>query len=235
MTVQIDPVAQVNTIPLSRYCTLFPTKHNKSRYPKALLPISHTWMSHYGSPKPFLGHFVAEVKHASEPRTYPTHFYISEDAMSPQILLSYVTLERLGIIVFKVPNLAATSQVDNLKVPTSPNPSGMRKTAKTVTFWDPLVEVAPSHSSVPSLTSCHDMRKTTYTKVSISSSGTECNTPTKPIKSILVHHLPPKATVPTKSTLKVHSPPGDFPVFYCPGLGRNGIEVSHPQLLWHHW
>ena len=132
MTVKIDPGAQVNTIPLSRYHTLFHTKLNKSRYPKAnvLLPTAHTWMSHNGSPKPFLGHFMADVQHVSEPRTYPTCFYMFEDAMSPQILLSYITLERLGIFAFKVPNLAATSQIDNLDVPTSPGPSGMRKTTK---------------------------------------------------------------------------------------------------------
>ena len=115
--VKINPGAQVNTIPLSGYCTLFPTKLNKSRYPKAnvLHPTAHTWMSHDGLPKPFLGHFMADVKHASEPRIYPTCFYMFEDTTSLQILLSYVTSERLGTVTFKIPNLAAMSQVDNLK------------------------------------------------------------------------------------------------------------------------
>ena len=160
MTNMIDPGAQVNTIPLSRYCTLFPNKLNKSRYPKAniLLPTAHTWMSHDGLPKPFLGHFMADIQHASEPRMYPTCFYVYEDATSPQILLSYTTWERLGIVAFEVPNLAATSQVDYLDVPTSPSPSSMRKTTKTVTFQDPLVEAAPSPCSAPSPTSCHSMR-----------------------------------------------------------------------------
>ena len=36
MMVKIDPGAQVNTIPLSRYCTLFPTKLNKSRAPRPM-------------------------------------------------------------------------------------------------------------------------------------------------------------------------------------------------------
>ena len=115
MMVKIVPGAQVNTIPLSRFCTLFPNKCNKSRYTKAnaLLLTAHTWLSHSGSPKPFLGHFVADVQHVSEPRMYPTHFYVFKDPTSPQILLSYMTSERLGIIVFKVPNLAASSQVDS--------------------------------------------------------------------------------------------------------------------------
>ena len=46
MVVKIDPGAQVSTIPLSRYCTLFPNCLNKSRYPKAkaLMPTGHTWI-----------------------------------------------------------------------------------------------------------------------------------------------------------------------------------------------
>ena len=76
MVVKIDPGAQVNTIPLSRYHTLYPNCLNKSRYPKAkiLMPTNHTWMSHDGLLKPFLGHFITEVSHATEPRTYPVRF-----------------------------------------------------------------------------------------------------------------------------------------------------------------
>ena len=120
MTIKIDPGAQVNTIPLKKYHTLFPNKLTKSRLlnPNALLPTAIIWMSHDGLPKPFLGHFVAEVMHASEPRSYLTHFYIFEDTTSPHILLSYATLERLGINAFNVPNLAVTSWVDNIAVPT---------------------------------------------------------------------------------------------------------------------
>ena len=56
--------------------------------------------------------------HASEPRSCPTQFYVFEDTTSPHILLSYATSERQGIITFNVPNLAATSWVDNIDVPT---------------------------------------------------------------------------------------------------------------------
>ena len=120
MTVKIDPGAQVNTIPLSKYCALFPNKLNTSRFPKSntLLPTAHTWMSHNGSSKPFLGHFVADVMHASEPSLYPTCFYMFKGATSPHLLLSYATSERLGIIVCNVPNLPATSWVDNVAVST---------------------------------------------------------------------------------------------------------------------
>ena len=110
MTVKIDPGAQVNTIPLSRYHVLFPNKFTKSRFPnaKAPLPTNHTWISHDGLPKPFLGYSIVEVMHATEPKSYPTHFYVFEDTTSPHILLSYATSERLGIVSFQVPNLAAT-------------------------------------------------------------------------------------------------------------------------------
>ena len=139
MAVKIDPGAQVNTIPLSRYQKLFPHKINESRYPKpgTLSPTSHTWISHDGTPEPFLGHYTAKVNHMTLPRSYPTRFYVFEDATFSQILFSYTTSERQGILEFKVPNLAAHSHIDTLTVPSSPTPGGWRKTAKCITFCDP--------------------------------------------------------------------------------------------------
>ena len=111
MVVKIDPGAQVNTIPLSRYCNLYSNKLTKSRYPKAksLMPTHNTWISHDGSSKPFLGHFIVEVVQAKEPRTYPIRFYVFEDATNPHILLSYATSERLSIVTFQVPQLGSHS------------------------------------------------------------------------------------------------------------------------------
>ena len=77
----------------------------------------HTWISHNGLPKPFLGHFIVEVAHAKEPRTYPVRFYIFEDATSPHILLSYARLDRLGIVSFQVCNLTATHKIDHVALP----------------------------------------------------------------------------------------------------------------------
>ena len=120
MIVKIDPGTQVNRIPLSKYCTLYPNKLTKSRYPKTktLMPTHNTWISHNGLPKPFLGHFIVEVAHAKEPRMYPVRFYVFEDATSPHILLSYATSERLGIVSFQVLNLAATHKIDHVALPT---------------------------------------------------------------------------------------------------------------------
>ena len=72
--------------------------------------------------------------HVSEPRSYPICFYMFEDAISPHILLSYATSERLGFIQFNVLNLAATTHLGHVALP--PSPSGQRKTAKAVTFQE---------------------------------------------------------------------------------------------------
>ena len=160
MVVKIDPGAEVNTIPLSRYHTLYPNCLNKSRYPKAkaLMPTDHTWISHSGLPQPFLGHFIVEVVHAKEPRIYPIRFYVFEDATNPPNLLSYATSERLGIVQFQVPNLAATHSLDQVAVQT---PGGKRKTAKHVTFQDPISEIEGSHTHRNPPDNCRGKRKIT--------------------------------------------------------------------------
>ena len=119
MSMKIDPGVQVNTIPLSRYWKIFPHKINESRYPKqgTLIPINHTWISHNGKPQPFLGHFIIDVNHTTKPRLYLMRFYVFKNAISPQILLSCTTSECLGILKFKVPNLAVHSHIDVIPVP----------------------------------------------------------------------------------------------------------------------
>ena len=170
-------------------------------------------MSHDGSPQPFLGHFVTEVQHATQPRSYPTHFYVFEGATSPQILLSYMTSERLGILEFKVPNLAATFQIDDLSVPPSPTPSSKKKTAKHVTFSDRLVHQNQTFST-PSPQGLNDKRKTTSLQESFGNNtyirGTQhksqSNTPVNLPQPALVHHCLPKAVIPIKSALKAQLP-----------------------------
>ena len=160
MVVKIDHGPHVNTIPLSRYRQLFPNHLSKSRYPKvkSLMPTNHTWMSHDGLPKPFLGHFILDVAHTKEPRMYPVRFYVFEDATNPPNLLSYATSERLGIVQFQVPNLAATHSLDQLAVST---PGGKKKTAKKVTFQDPISETEGSHTCSNPQDNRRGKRKTT--------------------------------------------------------------------------
>ena len=77
----------------------------------------------------------------------------------PLILLtSYATLEKLGIVQFQVPNLAATHHLDQVAVQT---PGGKRKTAKQVTFQDPICEIEGSHTSSNPPDDHHGKRKST--------------------------------------------------------------------------
>ena len=55
---------------------------------------------------------------------YPFQFYVFEDAPNPHILLSYTTSERLGIVSFQVPNLAATHSIDQVAIPDPPATRG---------------------------------------------------------------------------------------------------------------
>ena len=157
--------------------------------PRTLSPTSHTWILHNGSPKPFLGHFVTEVQHATLPKTYPTHFYVFEDTTSLQILLSCAKLERLGILQFKVPILVAHSQVDSLSVPTSPAPGSLRKTTKCITFHD-LIDLAQPHSAFQTQ-GLSSLRKTSTSsvKVSFHNPATTINS-TKHKRPHLLHYNP---------------------------------------------
>ena len=72
------------------------------------------WPSHYSrtrSPRCWgrspRGQFIAVVNHASQPRLNPMQFHVFQDAMRLHILLSYATMECLGILKFKVNNLSA--------------------------------------------------------------------------------------------------------------------------------
>ena len=58
------------------------------------------------APQPFLVQLITDVQHKLKPRSYPTHFYILHDLISPQILLSCITSDQLGIMEFRVPSEA---------------------------------------------------------------------------------------------------------------------------------
>ena len=107
-----------------------------------------------------LGQFITSVRHASQSRSYSTWFYAFKDTMSPKIPLSCATLECLTILEFKVPNLVAQLHIDAVTLPNTPNPGGLRKTAKCITFLDPLLSLLhhtphPHGNSPP-----HSIRKT---------------------------------------------------------------------------
>ena len=84
MNVKINPGAQVNTIPLSQYWMIFPHKISETRLPKpsTLSPTSPYLDLPQWFPKFFLGYFIADIQHATLPRSYPIQFYIFKDATS---------------------------------------------------------------------------------------------------------------------------------------------------------
>ena len=239
MAVKIDPGSHVNTIPLSRYHTLFPNCLNKSRYPKAKakMPTGHTWISHDGLPQPFLGHFIVEVAHAKEPRMYPVRFYVFEDATNPPNLISYATSERLGIVQFQVPNLAATLSLDQVAAQT---PGSKRKMTKQVTFQDSISEIEGSHtSSNPPDNYCGKRKTTVLTKgeEALTSSHSKTTSATKEVKvgsSIYPRTIPPPK-VPNSlasktirhSTLAIPPPSITKSILCCPEVQSLPVTSSH--------
>ena len=126
---KVDPGAEVNTIPLSRYRKLFQKNFTKAGNIKknVLHPTSHLWSSHDSKPQQFLGYFIINIHHKTISKTLPFRFYVFQDTTNPPILLSYSASERLGIIEFKVPNEAPSAiAVDTIT------------TNKKVTFSNPL-------------------------------------------------------------------------------------------------
>ena len=109
-------------------------------------------------------------------------FYEFEDATNPPNFLSYATSERLGIVLFQIPNLAATHSLDQLAVQT---PGGKRMTTKQVTFQDPISETEESHTSSKPPDNCCGKRKTTVLskgEEALTSSHSNTNSATKEVK-----------------------------------------------------
>ena len=159
-----------------------------------------------------------------QPRSYPMCFYVFEDSTSPQILLSYVTLERLGILEFKVPNLAATSQIEDFSVPTSPTPSGKGR----------LLKASPSVTTQ----GLSNKRKTTSLQLSFGNNsyirGTECKVLNYPNKSTPASHCPPLP--PQSHNAHQVSPQdtvvqGNFPLFHLCGQDIMALKQAFPNSL----
>ena len=110
LPVKVDPGADINTIPLSQYITLFPNHFTRDGQLKknALRSMASTWSPHDGTTKQFLGYFTIDIQHKTSPQILPLTFYISKDISRPFTLISYPVSIHLGIVDFKVPNEAGT-------------------------------------------------------------------------------------------------------------------------------
>ena len=137
--VKVDPGAEANIIPLSRYRSLFPhhfhtngtLRANSFRKSKA------TWSLHDGTTHKFIGFLMIDIQHKTRPDAIPISFYVFKDSTRPSTLLWYAASIHLGILEFKVPmearsyNINAISKkksvsfthlyvaVDQLKLPTA--------------------------------------------------------------------------------------------------------------------
>ena len=127
--VKVDSGAEINTVPLSKYKKLFPAHVTKSGNlkSKALYPTTNKWAAHDMTPQRFLGYFITDIQHKSQPDILQVRFFVFKDNTSPQILLSYSASIRLGIMEFKVPNEAPVTALD-----------AITQHKKCITFSNPL-------------------------------------------------------------------------------------------------
>ena len=86
---------------------------------------------HDKTPQQFLGYFIADIHHKTQPEVLSIRCYVFKDTTSPKSLLSYVASERLGIVKFQIPNEAPSIALDTIS------------TKKHVTFRTPLHTYRP--------------------------------------------------------------------------------------------
>ena len=107
LPVKVDPGADINTIPLTCYKTIFPQHFTRDGHLKknVLRSTAGTWLLHDSQKKHFLGFFTIDIQHKTLPRLILLS-YIFEDTTNPFLLLSYSASIHLGIVEFKIPHKA---------------------------------------------------------------------------------------------------------------------------------
>ena len=133
LPVKVNPSRDVKTMPLMEYRKLFPAHFTKAGNlkQKSLHPTRHMWTVHDETPQQFLGYFIADIHHKTQPEVLPIRFYIFKDTTSPRILLSYATSERLGNVKFQIPHEAPSIALNTIS------------TKKHVTFRMPFHTYRP--------------------------------------------------------------------------------------------
>ena len=138
---------------------------------------------------------------------------------------------------FKVANVAAHSHIHTLNVPTSTTPGSLRKTAKHMTFHDPLIDLNQPHCTIPSQ---GGLRKTATLKISLKDpinstmNGTQHKKPQNNMVKPLLDLKTPICHAPTtkpKPSFKVKLTKGTSHNLHHYGPGYSCPEVRHPRLL----
>ena len=114
LPVKVDPGADANIIPLSRYRFLFSHHFHSNSTLKAnsLRKSKATWSPHDGTTHKFIGFFTVDVQHKTKPDVIPISFYVFKDSMRPFTLLSYSASIHLGILESKVPSEARSYKIN---------------------------------------------------------------------------------------------------------------------------
>ena len=138
LPVKVDPGADINTIPLTHYKTIFPQYFTRDGHLKknVLKSTASTWSLHDGQRKHFLGFFTVDIQHKTLPKLIPLSFYIFQDTTNPHLLLSYSASVHLGIVEFKIPNEAKANAMVSSVTNTRVN--------KKVSYKDPLCSSTPA-------------------------------------------------------------------------------------------
>ena len=138
LPVKVDPGADINTIPLTCYKTIFPQHFTKDSHLKknVLRSTASTWSLHDGQRKHFLGFFTVDIQHKTLTKLIPLSFYIFQDTTNPHSLLSYSASIHLGIVEFKIPNEAKANAMVSSVTNTREN--------KKVSYKIPLCSSSPA-------------------------------------------------------------------------------------------
>ena len=121
LPIKVDPGADVNTIPLRQYRSLFPkhfTPYGPLK-PHTLRSTQCTCSPHDDETQSFLGFFTTQFQHRTTPDIIPITFYIFEDSTRPYTLLSYPASVHLSTVEFKIPNEASSHAVIDVTINTS--------------------------------------------------------------------------------------------------------------------
>ena len=135
--VKVDPGAEANIIPLSRYRSLFPHHFhtNGTLRANSLRKSKATWSPHDDTSHKFIGFFMVDVQQKTRTGAIPISFYVFKDSARPSTLLWYGASIHLGILEFKVPNKAKSYNINTIS----------RK--KSVSFNTPLCSSMPTKTT----------------------------------------------------------------------------------------
>ena len=119
---RVYPGASASTFLLSCFGKAFPQYFTQTGAIKeaALISTVVNWRAHNRMPQNILKYIVLDIQHKTLPQVLPFKLYVFEDFTSPDILLSYPTSSRVGIVEFKVPNESTTFLPAILDAITSP-------------------------------------------------------------------------------------------------------------------